>query len=51
MWKLIGTLVLLSICIPAGAIIGALCGMILLPAKIWQLLGSQSEECQYDDEI
>jgi hypothetical protein len=51
MWKLIGTLVLLLICIPSGAILGAVVGMILLPAKIWQILGGQSDECEYDDEI
>ena len=53
MWKLLGTLLVILICIIPGAILGACVGAVFLPAKAWALLGDYetSNDSVHNDEI
>ena len=42
MWKVLGMISLMVLCIIPGAILGAVCGAFFLPVKIWALFGESS---------
>lgn len=52
MWKVLGMLCLMILSIIPGAILGAVCGAIYLPVKIWAIFGESSNgKDSYNDEI
>lgn len=53
MWKGVGILILMLLMVVPGAIIGAFVGAIMLPAKVWALIGDYetSDVQTHNDEI
>jgi len=53
MWKVLGIIAAMLLCIIPGAIVGAFVGMFVLPAKIWALFGEYetSDVSTHNDEI
>ncbi len=52
MWKVLGMLCIIILSIIPGAILGAVCGAVYLPVKIWALFGEASYGGEsHNDEI